>query len=110
MLSTWGLTYFDFYLKIPKVNILESVLNFFLKDDARMKSSDVNYEQLFDEYIHPHEAAERLYAVSSELEKHGLATECVEELRLISQRFTRHLNSLEAFTYFLQDVGKALLC
>ena len=63
-----------------------------------------------DEYISPHEAAERIYHLSAELEKHGLAAECGEELRLISQRFTRHLNSLEAFTYFLQDVGKALLC
>ena len=66
--------------------------------------------QAFDEYISPHEAAQRLYAVSSELEKNNLDPECAEELRLISQRFTRHLNSLEAFTYFLQDVGKALLC
>lgn len=68
------------------------------------------YDQIFEEYFAPHEAAERIYHLSSELEKHGLAAECAEELRLISQRFTRHLNSLEAFSYRLQDIGRALLC
>ena len=64
----------------------------------------------FDDYISPHEAAARLHALSGELEQHNLEPECVEELRLISQRFTRHLNGLEAFNYLLQDLGKALLC
>ena len=77
-----------------------------------MASSDENsaISALFEEYFSPQEAAERIYHLSAELEKHGLAGECAEELRFISQRFTRHLNSLEAFTYLLQDVGKALLC
>ena len=64
----------------------------------------------FDDYISPHEAAERLWTVSAELEKHNLDPDCVEELRLISQRFTRHLNVLEAFTYHLEDVARALRC
>lgn len=63
-----------------------------------------------EDYISPHEAAERLYAISLRLEEHGLAPECAEELRLISQRFTRHLNGLEAFTYRLEEVTKAFRC
>ena len=64
----------------------------------------------FDDYISPHEASDRLHFLSIELEKHDLDPDCVEELRLISQRFTRHLNGLEAFTYRLEDVARALRC
>ena len=72
--------------------------------------SDKSVPLTFDDYIGPHEAAERLYHLSGELEKHGLAPQCAEELRLISQRFTRHLNGLEAFTYRLEDVARAFRC
>ena len=64
----------------------------------------------FDDYISPHEAADRLHFLSAELEQHKLDPDCVEELRLISQRFTRHLNVLEAFTYHLEDIARALRC
>lgn len=76
-------------------------------DDATPKAAD---GLSWDDYISPFEAAQRLHTISLHLEQHDLASEYAEELRLISQRFTRHLNGLEAFTYLLQDVGKALLC
>lgn len=62
----------------------------------------------FDDYISPHEAAERLYRLSDELEKHSLEPDCAEELRLISQQFNRHFRGLEAFTVHLRDVARAL--
>ena len=64
----------------------------------------------FDDYISPHEASDRLHFLSAELEQHNLDPDDVQELRLISQRFTRHLNGLEAFTYHLEDVARALRC
>ena len=66
--------------------------------------------QAFDDYFSPREAADRLYAVSIELERHTLDPEFVEELRLISQRFARHLNGLEIFTDRLQNIVRAFQC
>ena len=42
--------------------------------------------QDFEEYINPHEAAERLYAVSHELEK---------KLHLVAMRLTAHVVELD---------------
>lgn len=61
-----------------------------------------------DDYISPHEAAERLYRLSGELENHGVSSECAETLRQISLRFSRHLNALEAFTDHLKDTMRRL--
>lgn len=60
------------------------------------------------EYISPHEAADRLYSLSDDLEKHNVASETIEELRQISLRFSRHLNGLEVLHDRLQKVLKAL--
>lgn len=65
-------------------------------------------DEPFDDVFIPHEAAVRLYQLSAELEKHDLAPELVEELRLISQRFSRHFEGLEAFVQSLRDTVRAL--
>ena len=62
---------------------------------------------LTHDYISPHEAAERLYTLSLELEKHNLAPDQAEELRSISARFHRHFNGLEDFTQKLRDTARA---
>ena len=85
------------------VDLSENILSFLRIGNTLMPLS-------FEDYISPHEAAERLWSLSTELEIHNLDPDCVEELRLISQRFTRHLNGLEAFTYRLEDVARALRC
>jgi hypothetical protein len=58
----------------------------------------------------PHEAAERLYTLATELERHDVPAEHIEALRLISQRFTRHLNGLATFSGHLHDLAEGFLC
>ena len=67
-------------------------------------------EPEFDEYMTPCEAADRLYSLCGELEKHNLAPEFIEELRQISLRFTSHLNAREGFVEHLKAFERALLC
>ena len=66
--------------------------------------------QAFDDYLTPHEAADRLWAIAGELERHGVPAEHVEALQLISQLFTRHLNGLATFSDRLQDLAEGFLC
>lgn len=61
----------------------------------------------FDDYISPHEAAQRLHTLSLELEKHNLSPDQAEELRSISARFNVHLHGLEVFTQSLRDTARA---
>ena len=72
-----------------------------------MATIDASTAPAFDDYICPFEAAERLHTISFQLEEHNLEHDCAEELRLISQRFHRHLNGLEAFKDRLRDVARA---
>jgi hypothetical protein len=66
--------------------------------------------QLPDDYLTPHEAAERLWATATALGQHGVPAEHIEALQLISQRFTRHLNGLATFSDRLHDLAEGFLC
>ena len=63
-----------------------------------------------DEYLTPHEAAEQLERLSDELDQYGVATQDLEELRLIGRRFHRHLSSRETLHDLLRDVAERILC
>ena len=65
---------------------------------------------LSDDPLTPYEAADRLHHLAGELERHGVPAEHIETLRLISQRFTRHLHGLETFYYRLDDLAKEFQC
>jgi hypothetical protein len=63
-----------------------------------------------DDYLTPHEASERLWHLATALEKHGVPAKHIEALQLISQRFTRHLNGLAAFSDRLHGLAEGFLC
>ena len=63
-----------------------------------------------DEPLSPHEATDRLYDLAGKLERHGVPAEHIGALRLISLRFTRHLNGLAAFSNRLHDLAEGFLC
>ena len=58
----------------------------------------------------PHEATERLYDLADKLEYYDVPAEHIGALRLISQRFTRHLNGLTGFYYRIGDLAEWFLC
>ena len=64
----------------------------------------------FDEYITPHEAAEQLERLSTELLAYGVDAQDLDELRLIGRRFSRHLYAREALHDVLKDVAGRILC
>ena len=51
----------------------------------------------------PRVAAERLYALCDELERRQVPADQVEELRALSDRFTRHIQGLPVFWERLKD-------
>jgi len=63
-----------------------------------------------DEPLTPHEATDRLYDLAAKLERYDVPAEHIEDLRLIGQRFTRHLNGLAAFYYRLGELAEGFLC
>ena len=66
--------------------------------------------QTTDEPLTPFEAADRLYDLAGKLERCDVPAEHIEALRLISQRFTRHLNGLASFSDRLQGLAEGFLC
>jgi len=64
----------------------------------------------FDDPLTPHEATDRLYHLAGKLERYDVPVEHIEALRLISQRFTRHLNGLAGFYDRLRDLAEGYLC
>ena len=63
-----------------------------------------------DEPLTPHEATDRLYDLAGKLERCEVPAEHIEALRLISRRFTRHLNGLAGFYDRLRDLAEGFLC
>jgi len=63
-----------------------------------------------DDPLTPHEAIDRLYHLAGKLERYDVPAEHIEGLRLISQRFTRHLNGLADFYDRLRDLAEGFLC
>ena len=66
-------------------------------------------DSLWD-YITPHEAAEKLERLSTELLAYGVDAQDLDELRLIGRRFSRHLYAREALHDLLRDVAERILC
>ena len=62
-----------------------------------------------EEYLTPHEAADRLYALNNQLGQHNVPLADVEAIRLISEIFARHLNSLATFSDRLHDLAEGFL-
>jgi hypothetical protein len=62
--------------------------------------------QPHDALITPHEAAERLYTLAAELERHGVPLEQLDALAHISRRFRRHLEGLATFSSRLHDLAE----
>lgn len=54
----------------------------------------------------PKEAADRLYMLCDELEHRQVPGDLVEELRGLSERFTRHLQAMPVFWERLQDFAR----
>ena len=54
----------------------------------------------------PREAATRLYALCDELERRQVPGDLVEELRALSERYTRHIQGLAMFWERLQDYAR----
>ena len=66
--------------------------------------------QLHDEPLTPREATDRLYDLAAKLERCEVPAEHIEALRLISRRFTCHLNGLAGFYDRLRDLAEGFLC
>ena len=54
----------------------------------------------------PREAADRLYTLCDELERRQVPGDQVEELRGLSERYTRHIQGLPVFWERLQDYAR----
>ena len=63
-----------------------------------------------DDFLTPYEATDRPYDLAGKLERYDVPAEHIEDLRLISQRFTRHLNGLADFYYRLQALAERFSC
>jgi len=56
----------------------------------------------------PLEAARRLYLLCDELEQRQVAGEVVAELRLLSERFTAHLQGLPVLCQRIEQLARAM--
>lgn len=56
----------------------------------------------------PQQAANRLFLLCEELERRQIATDTVNEIRALSERFTRHLQELPVLCERLEHLARSM--